>query len=149
MIAASTIHCVAWSYDFSFKLFVSFLDTDECLYNQYICGYGHQCINTPGGYTCRCQMGYIYDKEKKQCVGELFRPCPHIYVFSVESTTVRQGNYSIPLKLSQKHCSWVSIRRISDVQNWFSRLLIAYVSITAFIGYLAGIRAFPTSFVCV
>ena len=34
-------------------------DVDECFYEEGICGEGGFCANSPGGYDCFCQNGYL------------------------------------------------------------------------------------------
>ena len=36
---------------------VFFLDVDECLTGQAVCGAGEKCVNTLGSYTCVCPPG--------------------------------------------------------------------------------------------
>lgn len=45
-----------------------FLDKDECMTDNNICGFG-RCENLPGSYRCVCNRGYTYDDKTKKCVG--------------------------------------------------------------------------------
>ena len=47
------------------------LDIDECAENEQICeANAGSCVNTVGGYECRCQNGYQFDNSRRICVGK-------------------------------------------------------------------------------
>ncbi len=48
-------------------LFLSCIDTDECLQTPGICD--HKCVNTYGSYQCTCNEGYKLGPDRRTCVG--------------------------------------------------------------------------------
>lgn len=42
-------------------------DIDECAEGRQVCGFGADCINTPGGYDCLCPNGYSGDAYHGLC----------------------------------------------------------------------------------
>lgn len=53
---------------FSFNL-VLFSDIDECRISFGICENG-ECINTPGGFRCECDPGFIPVMMDQMCMGK-------------------------------------------------------------------------------
>lgn len=51
------------------RLYFFFIDKDECMMSNNICGYG-TCENVPGSYRCVCAQGYKFDENTKKCVGK-------------------------------------------------------------------------------
>ena len=48
-------------------------DIDECLGYLHNCSAKERCINTLGGYTCRCPTGYARDLRSGKCEGKYLR----------------------------------------------------------------------------
>ena len=49
-----------------------YIDINECLNRDDICGPGNVCINTEGSYMCACRKsGYYYVSQVKNCIGKL------------------------------------------------------------------------------
>lgn len=46
------------------------LDKNECLQNRGGCH--HQCLNTMGGYECKCNAGYSLTKDGRSCQRKFF-----------------------------------------------------------------------------
>ena len=46
------------------------VDDDECVDGTATCPTGSTCVNTPGGYTCDCGPGYVYNPATGQCDDE-------------------------------------------------------------------------------
>ena len=44
-----------------------FLDVDECKVNNGACD--HICVNKPGAFECKCNVGYELADDKKKCTG--------------------------------------------------------------------------------
>ena len=43
-------------------------DVDECKENKHNCD--QICVNVPGRYECRCEMGYRLDMNGRTCLGQ-------------------------------------------------------------------------------
>lgn len=59
-------------YFLKFGQILSSSDFDECMHNQDLCQNG-QCLNSPGGYHCDCDVGFIGNEDRDRCDGE--SPC--------------------------------------------------------------------------
>merc|ERR1712142_501754 len=44
------------------------VDIDECANGEMCTAYGEHCVNTMGGYECRCNPGYEHDVSGRYCV---------------------------------------------------------------------------------
>ena len=68
-------------------LFVSAVDTDECVTGINKCG--HVCVNTLGSYRCRCRRGYRLHDNGFDCIGMLFvKTFPKVATFFVRQISV-------------------------------------------------------------
>lgn len=47
----------------------SCVDINECFGELNVCGAHALCENSPGSYSCQCNIGYIFDRNGK-CVGK-------------------------------------------------------------------------------
>ena len=47
------------------SLFLLYIDNNECSTNNGGCE--HNCINTPGSYSCSCNTGYSLDLDNRGC----------------------------------------------------------------------------------
>ena len=65
---------ICWKQASTTYFFISFrishLDNDEC--GDENGGCDHICINTPGGFECKCRKGYTLNEDEFTCTGNLF-----------------------------------------------------------------------------
>ena len=54
-------------------LLLLFIDINECETSEKPCGsYNYRkCVNMDGDYTCHCEYGFHFNKEKQTCEGNL------------------------------------------------------------------------------
>lgn len=72
-MALSTLHNKVWELKITVYYYLfPITDINECAQNPLLCAF--RCVNTIGGYECKCPTGYILRQDGKMCRGKFKFP---------------------------------------------------------------------------